>query len=1269
MQANNNTWQIWIDTGGTFTDCLAYDPNGKQHRVKVLSSSALRGKVSEKISRQEIRIDKKWEIAKDFIKGFKFSLLSVDHPDVKVEQYNPTTSIIKLNNPLPDKIPENASFEACSPEEAPVLATRLVTGTPIETQLPPISMRLGTTRGTNALLERHGAPIALFITRGFADLLEIGNQQRPDLFALNIRNPKTLYQKVVEVPERLTANGEILSPLQLENLAVEVDTLLNSGIRVAAIALMHSYLNSDHEQKLAELLYQAGFDHVSCSSDLAPFIKLFPRAETAVVDAYLSPIIDDYLMKVQAPINSGSLHVMTSAGGLVQPKAYHAKDSLLSGPAGGVVGAALAGNRSGFDKVIAFDMGGTSTDVARFDCDYDYVFEHEVGDAHLVAPALAVESVAAGGGSICYFDGMELHVGPESAGAQPGPASYAAGGPLTLTDVNLILGRLDSSFFDIPIDKNAADMELEKVQKKIQEYKNEKVSRTKLLQGFLGIACQRMADAIRRISIRKGYDIKNYALIAFGGAGGQYGCLVADELEMKTIIIPLNAGLLSALGLGNAKIERFAERQILKRLNEVKPDISKWIHELEGKARGNLKQEGFAEKEIEISRTIMNLRFVGQDSVLQIDYKKDKKIEEIFEEKYRAIFGHWQQDRPIEIESIRVVAGSSQSDNGAQNQKNFRFYEAKAGRFIKAYFNGKWQNVPAFNRENLEPGARLKGPALIFERHCTTVVEQGWKIEVDESNALVMKRWQPTEKKTGQVHPEVVRLELFTNRFSAIAQEMGEMLQRTAISTNVKERLDFSCAVLDREGELVVNAPHIPVHLGAMGLCVRELKNSLSMKPGDVIVTNHPKFGGSHLPDVTVVTPVFLSDGQLLGFVANRAHHAEIGGIRPGSMPHNATALAEEGVVIPPLYLFKNGHANWDGMYQALKDAPFPSRAIEENMADLQAAVAANRSGVSALLKLAADHGEDTVWHYMDALKNRAESKIRAALEKIPDGKYEAVESLDDGTLLQVVIKITGDSAEMDFTGSGKKHPNNLNATPAIVNSVVIYVLRLLVNEPLPLNEGMMRAIRLNVPQGILNPEFPENPFHAPAVVGGNVETSQRLVDTLIKALGLAACSQGTMNNAVFGSERYSYYETVCGGCGAGPNFDGASAVHSHMTNTRITDPEIIEHRYPVRVEKFAIRKDSGGDGKHHGGDGVTREISFLEKMLLSVLGQHRKELPYGMNAGKPGKPAKQRVVRVSGEVEELGSIDGTEVNAGDRFIVETPGGGGFGANSKENKL
>ncbi len=1259
-------WQIWIDTGGTFTDCLALDPTGTLHREKVLSSSALRGSVTEVISPKRFRVNVKWSAPADLIKGFRFRLLEKDHSELWIEKYHPSTSTVELDGPLPGGIPPDAPFEVHSPEEAPILAARLVTGTPMGSPLPGMSMRLATTRGTNALLERRVAPVALFITEGFRDLLRIGNQQRPDLFTLDIRKPEPLYGAVIEVPERIAADGSILEPLQLDTVTKEVTRLVESGIRCAAVALMHSYLNPRHEQELAEYLLKNGFEHVSCSSNLAPFIKILPRGETSVVDACLSPIIDDYLNRVQRPLTGGTLHVMTSAGGIVQSLFLHAKDCLLSGPAGGVVGAVLAGGHSGFSRIIAFDMGGTSTDVARFDGDYDYVFEYEVGDAHLVAPALSIESVAAGGGSICSFDGMELRVGPESAGAQPGPACYGAGGPLTLTDVNLLLGRLDSSRFEIPIETDSANRELEKILTLIRKYKDKDVSRENLLEGFHDIANERMADAIRRISIRRGYDPRDYTLVAFGGAGGQHACAVAEKLAIETILIPRDAGLLSALGLGHAVIERFAERQILQQLDTVQVNVPKWFQELSEEAIANLEREGVQRNEIEIRRRIANLRFSGQDSVLQIEYDESLSLRKAFESKYKAIFGHWQEERPVEVESIRAVASSRPIDDIKRREKSAP-YDAKSDRHVRAYFNGAWQQVPAFERSDLSPGARIRGPSLIFERHSMTVVGSSWVAEVNDADSLILKKVRERAEKAGHIHPEVVRLELFTNRFRTIAQEMGEMLRRTAISTNVKERLDFSCAVLDRDGELVVNAPHIPVHLGSMGLCVRTLLEVLPMGPGDVIITNHPKFGGTHLPDVTVVTPVYLPRGRLLGFVANRAHHAEIGGARPGSMPPTATTLVEEGVVIPPMYLVKDGEAHRDDLYRYLSGTPFPSRAMKENLADIRAAVAANRSGERALLKLAEEQSAETVWHYMRALKDRAEFKIRSALRNIPDGRYEALERLDDGTPLRVQVKITGDEAVIDLAGSGDIHPKNLNATPAIVYSVVMYVLRLLVNEPLPLNEGLMRAVTVNIPPGILNPPFPDDPSRAPAVVGGNVETSQRLVDTLLKALGIAACSQGTMNNVLFGTDRFSYYETVCGGCGAGHSFDGASAVHSHMTNTRITDPEVIEHRYPVRVERFAIREGSGGRGMYRGGDGAIREISFLEKMSLSVLGQHRNSNPYGLEGGEPGKSAKQHVVRSSGEIVKLESIDGCEVHPGDRFVIETPGGGGYGSKNPRN--
>jgi len=751
------------------------------------------------------------------------------------------------------------------------------------------------------------------------------------------------------------------------------------------------------------------------------------------------------------------------------------------------------------------------------------------------------------------------------------------------------------------------------------------------------------------------------------------------------------------VGLGEAAIERFAERQVLLDLGAVAGQVPEWIRELAAAAVVALGKEGVPEDRATIRRIILTLRLAGQDFGLQIesdprdmlqpsgrfdpgstlhpgtaDVGTAAALRRAFAAKYRRIFGYWHEGRNIEIESIRVVA-ASQAAAGLPTVVRFATPASATAadpRTVRAWFDGDWRAVPALERDALAPGTEVAGPALVFEPYSVTVVETGWRAAVDAAGALILKRSRAgAPAARAAVSLEVVRLELFTHRFETIAKQMGEMLRRTALSTNVKERLDFSCALLDAGGQLIVNAPHIPVHLGAMGICVRQVCATLSMRPGDVVVTNHPAYGGSHLPDVTVITPVYLpgsadapDGGRLLGYVASRAHHAEIGGIRPGSLPAAATRLVEEGVVIPPMHLFTAGEERWEALRRLLATAPFPSRAVEENLADLRAAVAANRSGADSLVALAAAHGVDVVEHYMAALVDRAADRIRAALRRIPDGVYTATEALDDGSPLCVALTIAADRARFDFTGSAPVHPGNLNATPAVVSSVVLYVLRLLVDEPLPLNEGLLQPVSLDVPPGILSPAFPADPAQAPAVVGGNVETSQRLVDTLLKALGLAACSQGTMNNVVFGTDRYSYYETVCGGAGAGPHFDGASAVHTHMTNTRITDAEVLERRFPVRVERFAIRSDSGGDGRHRGGDGVVREIAFLETMSLSVLGQHRVAGPYGLAGGGAGKPAVQRIVRAGGEIVELGPVDACEVGPGDRFVLETPGGGGHGS-------
>jgi 5-oxoprolinase (ATP-hydrolysing) len=1252
-------WQLWIDTGGTFTDCLARDPSGRVHRAKVLSSSALRGTVEGTLDPRTLRVREEWGGPAGLVRGFAFRVLGAEHPEVAVEAYDPAEGVMRLSASLPAAPARGAAFEVRSPEEAPVLAARLVTGTPMGAPLPPLAMRLATTRGTNALLERRGARTALFITRGFRDLLRIGTQQRPDLFALEVRRPAPLPQVTVEVPERRAADGSVLRRLAVDELLPVVSRLAAEGVRSAAVALMHAYQAPEHEEVLADLLARAGFRHVALSSRLAPFIRLLPRAETAVVDAYLGPVIGDYLEGVRSALGGGRLHVMTSAGGLVRPEDFRAKDSLLSGPAGGVVGAALSGRRSGVTQVIAFDMGGTSTDVARWDGDFEYVWEHEVAGVHLVAPALAIESVAAGGGSVCTWDAQGLRVGPESAGASPGPACYGAGGPLTVTDVNLLLGRLSPERFGIPVHPAPAEAALDALRASIREQTGEEVEREALLTGLLEIANERMADAIRGISLRRGYDPGEYALVAFGGAGGQHACAVAERLGVRTVLVPPDAGLLSALGIGHAPLERFVERQLLRPLEEAEGEVARWLEELAEEAAGAVAAEGVPPAEIEVRRRIASLRYVGQDSTLAVEYHPARSLRESFEARYRAVYGHHAEARPVELESLRVIASTRvplPEVPGAPEP-----FEAAPGGSARTWLGSEWRRVPVFERADLAPGARVAGPALVVERHSSTVVEPGWGAEVDGAGALVLRQGESAAGSREEERPEVVRLELFTHRFTALVGEMGEQLRRTALSTNVKERLDFSCALLDPAGELVVNAPHIPVHLGALGLCVRSIREALPMEPGDVVVTNHPAFGGSHLPDVTVITPVFQRE-RLLGYVASRAHHAEIGGSRPGSMPPAARTLAEEGVVIAPTYLVRRGEARWEEVRILLSSGPgTPSRAVEDNLADLAAAVAANHRGAELLVGLAAEHGAEAVLHYMEALKRRAEERVRDALSRIPDGVYEAEERLDDGSPLRVRIDVEGERARIDFTGSAGVHAGNLNATPAIVRSVVLYVLRLLVNEPLPLNEGLLRAVEVEIPHGLLNPDFARDPTRAPAVVGGNTEVSQRLTDTLLKALRLAACSQGTMNNVLWGTDRFGYYETVCGGTGAGPGWNGASAVHSHMTNTRITDPEVVEHRYPVRVERFAVRRGSGGAGAWRGGDGAVRELTFLEPMSLSVLTQHRVERPYGLEGGDPGLPGRQRVVRASGEGVELGPVDGVEVEPGDRLVLETPGGGGWG--------
>ncbi|MFH1842199.1 MAG: hydantoinase B/oxoprolinase family protein [bacterium] len=1268
-------WQLYVDTGGTFTDALACSPTGRWGRAKVLSSGALRGTIDERISTATYRVTINWPATADVLRGGMFRLLTTAGPPLRVIRFDPDRRLLELVTDPVDEIPDGSPFEVKTGEEAPILAARLLTGTAAGQPLPPLDMRLGTTLATNALLTRGGADTALFITEGFGDLLLIGTQQRPDLFALQVVKPPSLYAATVEVPARLAVDGTILRKLDPELLHDRIEELRDNGITSVAVALLHADRYPAHEQELAQYLRDQGFAHVSCSSDLARAIRFVPRAATAVVDAYLAPVVSTYLAGIESSLAAGRLLTMTSAGGLGGHDEIHPKDLLLSGPAGGVVGAALAGRYSGHDRVLSFDMGGTSSDMARFDGQYEYVFEHEVGDAHLFAPALAIETVAAGGGSICRGDGNGLAVGPESAGASPGPACYGAGGPLTLTDVNLLLGRLDANRFGIPVTLEPARRELASLLTELgeQDAAFSRVKPESILAGFLEIANERMADAIRRISIRRGYDPVEYALVAFGGAGGQHACAIAERLGVTTVVVPADAGLLSAWGMAGAVVERFAERQFLVPVAEVEPRLADLLGELEEEAFQKLAHEEVAPDDMTIRHRLAELRFVGQETALQVVIEPEASLTNTFLRRYETLYGHRLTDRDIELVNLRVVASTrpvAVADPGSPPLPN----EPTPEGLHRTWFGDTWLRVPRYSRVNLQPGATLAGPALILEAHATTVVEPYWWLQVDGAGALVLRRVEAERETTDRTNaggagyagnsdrPEAVQIELFSARFEAIAREMGEALQRTAVSTNVKERLDFSCAVLDAAGELVVNAPHIPVHLGSLGLCVRAVRQALPLAPGDVAVTNHPAYGGSHLPDLTVLAPVFADSSELIGYVAARAHHAEIGGIRPGSMPPDARCLAEEGVVIPPTLIVSGGEACFETVTTLLQEADYPSRAVPDNLADLTAAVAACHQGATALRNLAAQHGVDTVARYMVALKGRASRRLRDALAVLPDGEYRATEKLDDGADLSATITITGEQAVVDFAGTATEHAGNHNATPAIVHSVLIYVLRLLVNEPLPLNEGFLEPVEIRIPSGLLDPSFPDDPAHAPAVVGGNVETSQRLVDTLLKALRLCAASQGTMNNVLFGDDRFSYYETVCGGCGAGPGFAGASGVHSHMTNTRITDPELLELRYPVRLDRFGLRRDSGGAGRWPGGDGVERYLTFLAPLELSILSQRRESGPYGMDGGEPGLPGCQLLVRVDGTREYLDGCDSCQVAPGDRLELETPGGGGYGA-------
>ncbi len=1238
-------WQLYLDAGGTFTDCLGQSPTGDTQRFKVLSHSALRGTASQRLSHHRLAIAQQWPSQQDIFAGYTLRQLGGVWQGT-VRRSDLQAGWIEVDRALPKVAAFPFEIELSADEEAPVLAARLLTGTLLEQPLPRFTLRLGSTRGTNALLERKGARVALLITQGFEDLLLIRNQQRPDLFALDVQKPAPLYHQVFAVPERLRADGSVEQALSEEAIDNLVNAVKVSDCDTVAIALLHAYRYDAHEQRLAQALREAGYAYVSASAALAPVLRLLPRAETAVVNAYLAPVIEHYLQRIQQAMPEGHIQLMTSAGGLQGATRFSPKDSLLSGPAGGVVGAAGVARACGIDRILTLDMGGTSSDVARYDQGFEYVFETQVGPAHLLSPAVAVETVAAGGGSCCTFDGQKLAVGPDSAGATPGPACYGAGGPLTLTDVNLLLDRLDPATVSIPLDRQAARQALH------QAKGDADLSDEELLRGFLRIAHEKMAAAIRRISVQQGYDPQGYALLAFGGAGGQHACAVAELLGISQVLLPREAGILSAVGMQQARLERFATRQVLQPWAEAKSQLANWIERLQQQAQAYLAGEGLSEADIELAPPLLYLRLRGQNQSLEISYQPQHPVPAQFEAAYRRLYGHWIADRELELEAVKVIARQRQAALAAVHLPE-KMYAPQADRQLGAH--------PVFNWEQLQPGAQLDGPALIVSTLSTTFVEQGWQVQVDEALHLRLQRMAALAQEGSAPPAEAVQLELFSRRFQAVALEMGALLQRTSFSVNVKERLDFSCALLDPEGRLIANAPHIPVHLGSLGVCVRAVCKALDLHPGEVAITNHPGYGGSHLPDVTLIAPVHDQAGYLLGYVANRAHHAEIGGKRPGSMPPDARNLAEKGVVIPPLKLVENDEVQWSRIEALLTEGDHPTRDLAENLADLNAGLASIRRGCAGLQQMATQFGRGQVWHFQQQILAYAQEQLRQQLAPWKPGRYEAEESLDDGSLLRVSWDLSPEQIAIDLSGSTAVHPGNLNANPAIVNSAIVYVLRLLVAAPIPLNEGLMTRVQLTLPAGMLNPPFPSDPRQCPAVVGGNVETSQRLVDTLLKALGLAACSQGTMNNLLFGNDTFGYYETIGGGTGAGPGFAGASGVHQHMTNTRMTDPEVLELRYPVQVMHFGLRRGSGGQGAYPGGEGIIRRLRFGEPVELTVLTQHRAVAPYGLAGGGAGRTGAQWVIRADGQRKPLAGIDQAQLQAGDEVEIHTPGGGAYG--------
>ena len=1198
MAVKPKRWDFWIDRGGTFTDVIGRDPKGGLHVRKLLSESPAYKDAAVQGIRDLLRVAAREPIPAGAI-GF---------------------------------------------------------------------VKMGTTVATNALLERAGERVALVTTRGFRDALEIGYQARPKIFARQIIKPEQLYAEVVEIDERILADGSVERAPDADAVRDALAGLKARGFEAVAIVLMHAWAHPEHERAVAGIARGLGFAQVSVSHEVSPLIKLVGRGDTTVVDAYLSPILKRYVERVERELDvartGARLLFMMSSGDLTSAKLFAGKDAILSGPAGGVVAMARTAESAGFNQVIGFDMGGTSTDVAHYDGEFERAFETEVAGVRMRAPMMSIHTVAAGGGSILAFDGARFRVGPESAGADPGPRAYRRGGPLTVTDANLMTGKLMPEFFpkifgtwrNLPLDAGAVREGFEALAKEAGGGRSPEA----IADGFLAIATAKMAEAIKKISVARGHDVTGYALNCFGGAGGQHACDVADELAIETVLIHPLSSLLSAYGMGLAEIGAYRGQGVEGPLEDAALVAFRETAEALAKtAAAEVERQGVEPIEIE-TRLSARLRYAGSDTALEVEFLDAAKMRRAFERAHKSRFGFVDRDKPIVFESVHAEAKGGAAPFVERAAAPAEATAPVPRQRTRIFSRGEWREAGVFAREDLAPGAQVDGVALILEPHQTIVVEAGWRAEVTGKNHVVLRRVAapPTRSAAGtKVDP--VRLEIFNNLFMSIAEQMGVTLQNTAYSVNIKERLDFSCAVFDSEGRLVANAPHMPVHLGSMDRSVETIirLNAHKIRPGDVFALNAPYNGGTHLPDITVCTPVFDEKGRdVLFWVASRGHHADVGGVAPGSMSPRATNIHEEGIYIDNFLLVDRGKFREKPLAALLASGDYPVRNPVQNVNDLKAQIAANEKGAAELRRMVGLFGLDTVEAYMGHVQDNAAESVRRVIDRLSDSEF-AVET-DQGAVVKVKISVDRQMREatVDFTGTSAQRGDNFNAPEPVARAAVLYVFRVMVDDEIPMNAGCLRPIRIVVPEGsMLNPSYPA------AVVAGNVETSQVVTDCLFGALHALGSAQGTMNNLTFGNARYQYYETICSGAPAGPGFSGASGVHVHMTNSRLTDPEVLESRFPVVLEDFHIRRGSGGQGQFHAGDGTLRRIRFREPMELAVLSGRRLVAAFGVDGGKPGELGRNVVLRADSAREDLGGCAQTELAAGERIEIVTPTGGGWG--------